>query len=329
LNLSVLLCTYRRPQALARALEALLAQRDPGAFEVLVVDNDPERSAREACRPYEGGSPPVLHIAAARPRNLPAARNEGIAASRAPLVGFLDDDAVPAPDWVSSVVRAHLETPRAAAIGGRVLPLTLLPVVPSRPAGPARIGRLLAFGRFTGNFDLDPGRPVPVDTVTGCNMTFRRTALERVGPFDPTYVGTTVREETDWCARATREGLPLFFDPRIVAWHGEDPRGGSRPEGGGGGGRGEDYGLYKTFWDTRNGVYFLRKNSDLGSAAALGFCAASLLSAFLGRNFFGRFRSPGARWAAAREVWKGWREGLALPLERRGGVPAAAPLRTA
>lgn len=323
MNLSVVLCTYRRPEPLARALEALHAQRDPGSFEVLVVDNDPERSAREVCRGFEGRTPAVLHLAAARPRNLPAARNEGIAASAAPLVGFLDDDAVPAPDWVASVVRAHLEAPGAAAIGGRVLPLSLRPEVPSRPAGPARIGRLLAFGRFTGNFDLDPGRAVPVDTVTGCNMTFRRSALERIGGFDPTYVGTTVREETDWCARASREGLPLLFDPRIVAWHGEDPTGGSRPEREGGAAA---YALYKTFWDTRNGVYFLRKNSRIGPASALGFCAASTLAAFLGRHFFERFRSPGERWAAAREVWKGWREGRALPVERAGG---GAPIRPA
>ncbi|HET6201521.1 MAG TPA: glycosyltransferase family 2 protein [Planctomycetota bacterium] len=316
MNLSAIVCTYRRAEALERCLAAFAEQRASPPFEVLVVDNDPDRSAREVCRRFEGGSFPVRHVAASRPRNLPAARNEGIAASAAPIVGFLDDDSVPAPDWVAETVHAHGENAGAAAIGGRVIPLAMRPRIPPRPAGDAPIGRLLAFGRFTGNFDLDPGRPVPVDTVTGCNMTAKRGAFELVGGFDPAYEGTTVREETDWCVRARRCGLLLLLDPRIVAWHGDDPRGGSRPE------NGESYDLYKAYWDARNGTYFLRKNA--GAGAALGFWAASLAAAALGRNFFQRFRTARARWAAARSLLRGFRDGGGIPVER-GPRPATTP----
>ncbi|MBN9271190.1 MAG: glycosyltransferase, partial [Mesorhizobium sp.] len=43
---SVCIATFRRPTELERLLEALCAQRGAPDFEVVVVDNDPQQSAK-------------------------------------------------------------------------------------------------------------------------------------------------------------------------------------------------------------------------------------------------------------------------------------------
>lgn len=64
-GLTVAIPTYRRPGAVARALRAVLAEagacREDGAgpggpVEVLVIDNDPDGSAREAVATAAGGA---------------------------------------------------------------------------------------------------------------------------------------------------------------------------------------------------------------------------------------------------------------------------------
>ena len=50
------------------------------------------------------------------------ARNTGIAAARASIIAFTDDDIRPANNWVSSISKAFKQFPEADCIGGKVLP---------------------------------------------------------------------------------------------------------------------------------------------------------------------------------------------------------------
>lgn len=114
--------TYRRPEFLARLLPQLqeqLASLPEGvAGQVLVVDNDPERSAAATVRGFGPGvryiSEPTPGIAAARQRCL-------VSAADFDLLQFIDDDEEPVGDWLLQMVEAWLEFGRPAAVAGRVL----------------------------------------------------------------------------------------------------------------------------------------------------------------------------------------------------------------
>jgi GT2 family glycosyltransferase len=64
---------------------------------------------------------------------------------------------------------------------------------------------------FTGDHSRE------VDSLTGCSMFFPRPALEKVGLFDPAYFAYS--EDVDWCLRAKRAGLKLWYCPSAILGH--------------------------------------------------------------------------------------------------------------
>lgn len=115
--------TFRRPEMLSLLLPKVLDQFDrlPAgiAGAVLVVDNDPDGSARAATAAF--GDPvryvhePAPGIAAARQRCL-------LETAGHDLLQFIDDDEEPVDDWLASMVAAWQGFGRPAAVAGRVLP---------------------------------------------------------------------------------------------------------------------------------------------------------------------------------------------------------------
>ena len=68
-----------------------------------------------------------------------------------------------------------------------------------------------------------PSHPVAVEAISGAFMFVRRSALEKVGPFDENYFLHC--EDLDWCMRFTRQGHAILFVPDVEIMH---LKGGSR-----------------------------------------------------------------------------------------------------
>lgn len=100
-SLAVLVCTFRRPELLAALLGSLAAQRTTRTFDVVVVDNDPEASARETVL---AAPLPVRYVVEPEP-GIAAARNRALdEASDADTVVFVDDDETVDPGWLEALV---------------------------------------------------------------------------------------------------------------------------------------------------------------------------------------------------------------------------------
>lgn len=112
--LSIVIPTYRRPQMLAELLDALAPQLTPET-EALVIDNDPQESARAIVEPRAG----FRYVHEPR-RGVVNARNRGVAEARGGHIVFIDDDEVPVPDWLA----AFAAQARAGVVAGfgRIVP---------------------------------------------------------------------------------------------------------------------------------------------------------------------------------------------------------------
>lgn len=119
---SVVVLTFRRNEDVAELLPRLEQQAEtvaPLQVEVVVVDNDPDGSARELVESYPSARIRYVHEPAP---GIAHARNRALdEASSSHLLVFIDDDERPMPDWLSSLVGTYRRT-GAAAVAGLVIP---------------------------------------------------------------------------------------------------------------------------------------------------------------------------------------------------------------
>lgn len=119
-EVSVVIPTFRRPGSLARALASCERQIGAPRFEVVVVDNCPQGSARAVVAQCAFGSPVPIRYEHEPVAGVAAARNRGVAAARAPLIAFLDDDEEAGEHWLEQLVATCAEH-NADAVFGAVI----------------------------------------------------------------------------------------------------------------------------------------------------------------------------------------------------------------
>jgi GT2 family glycosyltransferase len=110
-QISCVICTYNRVGLLRRVLEAFLGQTLPRTeFEVILVDDGSSDDVGSLAAHYKT----ILPLRLIRQENLGlgAAKNTGVAAAKAPIVLFMDDDDTPAPSLLAEHLRAHAAYPR-------------------------------------------------------------------------------------------------------------------------------------------------------------------------------------------------------------------------
>src|SRR5262245_22064792 len=107
---SVVIPTHNRARLLDRVLESFARQTaDRSAFEVVVVDDGSTDGTEAVCNAYrqrlDTRYVPIEWAGTG------AAKNAGIAAARAPLIVFADDDDLANPELVAQHIRAHAAHP--------------------------------------------------------------------------------------------------------------------------------------------------------------------------------------------------------------------------
>ncbi|HEY4442540.1 MAG TPA: glycosyltransferase [Candidatus Elarobacter sp.] len=167
--------TFRRPATLAALLAALASQTaGRSGIEILVVDNDPAGSAHDLVVAYASRSPLRTHYACIAEPGLSVVRNVGLAFARHRFdcVAMIDDDEIPAPDWLEQLLRVHDSSGAAAVIGP----------VPSRLPGDApawiRGGAFFDLPMFADGADV-------ADGYTGNCLIDLRASAARDLCFDP------------------------------------------------------------------------------------------------------------------------------------------------
>jgi glycosyltransferase involved in cell wall biosynthesis/GT2 family glycosyltransferase len=206
-SFSVVVCTYNRDWVLEKCLQAL-GRLDYPRYEVVVVNGPSTDDTSRVISRF----PSVKRVDNPE-RNLSVSRNLGIAASAGDIVAFIDDDAVPNPDWLRVLADGYRD-PTVGAVGGKVY-------------GPG--GEELQFDNgIVSRYGLpDAVRDEPGDCndphgewfniLMGTNSSVRRSALERVGGFDENY--EYFHDEADLFVRMIRAGYRVEHAPEAEVWH--------------------------------------------------------------------------------------------------------------
>lgn len=122
-EISVCICTFKRPSALQSLLESLSRQSlHPQLFEIIIVDNDENGSAAGVVKVFKKSHIDRSIVYAIEcQRGISYARNKTVKLSRGKLLAFIDDDEVAHPHWLSNLLM-QIELDQSDAVFGPVLP---------------------------------------------------------------------------------------------------------------------------------------------------------------------------------------------------------------
>jgi glycosyltransferase involved in cell wall biosynthesis len=125
-TVTVVVLTYQRNEDLVRAVRSVLdcaaTGKDPiwTLLEVLVVDNNPDGSAKaEVAALGDSAVVPLRYVHETTP-GIVAARNRALSEAAGRVLVFLDDDEVALPGWPSGLLSVMAQT-GAALVGGPVM----------------------------------------------------------------------------------------------------------------------------------------------------------------------------------------------------------------
>ncbi len=215
IDVTVIIPTFRRREQLVEAVRSTLAQEGV-SFEVRVLDDSPEGSAREAVESLNDAR--VEYKKRATPsRGRPAiVRNEAWPTARGRYVHFLDDDDIVVPGAYRAHVDALDANPVLSMSFGRIEAFgdDLLAVEREKAfwsGGADRARRSARLGRFA--FVATMLFDGAMFQNSACMV--RKKALEDIGGFD---VVMPVQEDTEMHARGTRRHGCAFLDRIVVRY---------------------------------------------------------------------------------------------------------------
>jgi glycosyltransferase involved in cell wall biosynthesis len=203
---SVVIPTRARPATLRATVESLLAC-DPCPSEIIVVDQSPDTTSRDALSPYLDD---IVYLPTASV-GVSVARNLGIRAARHDIIALTDDDCVVPPDWplrITTVVREH---PTVGVFFGNVV------AMPHDPA----LGFVPAYEITEPFIARSVADKTRVEGLSA-NMAFPRSTWHALHGFDELLgVGGMLRSsaETDFTLRALQQGMAVMDEPSITLRH--------------------------------------------------------------------------------------------------------------
>lgn len=216
LDVSILVCTYNRERYLPKCLKGL-AEQDyhVDKYEIIVIDNNSSDSTASIVSEFQKKHDKLnCRYFLETQQGLSFARNRGIKESKAPIVAFIDDDAIAEPDWLRFLL-IPFNNPQVVGVGGKTELQFLAPC-------PDWINK-----KWYLEYQPSVGEPFPASDgkwPIGVNMALRKEALKDMEePFN-TSLGRKgelllAGEETDLFRRLSKAGGLIMIQPRAMVQH--------------------------------------------------------------------------------------------------------------
>ncbi|MBI1790360.1 MAG: glycosyltransferase family 2 protein [Acidobacteria bacterium] len=212
--ISVIVVNWNRRELLRACLKSLESQTgfDPGAVEVIVVDNgSTDGSAEMAEREFR-----VVLIRNRENRGFCAANNQGIAAARGQWIALLNNDAEADPYWLRELERVFEGRPEVGMAASKIL-------VHEDPRRIDKAGHLIYLdgqNRGRGSGEIDRGQYDRLEETLwpdGCAAMYRREMLDLIGGFDEDLFAYA--DDAELGLRARIAGWKCLYAPGAVVRH--------------------------------------------------------------------------------------------------------------
>ena len=195
---SVIIVTYNTDKKLlSQNLESLDMQTDKN-FEIIIVDNSDKIDIKPIVSKYS-----LKYIKLNKNYGLSLARNIGIKFAKSDIVIFLDDDAIPAQNFVEEHVRAHKKY-NILGLRGKSLPRTST-----------------IYNYFVSHYNYGE-KTIPCFINLEGNSSFKRDVIIEVGGFNPELQGAGGYEGLELTYRIVskyKDKSKLIYYPNAVIYH--------------------------------------------------------------------------------------------------------------
>lgn len=215
-EVSAIVVTWNSIRWIAACLESLIEDLKTCSYEIMVVDNASSDGTADS---VQERFPEVRLIRNTKNVGFAMACNQALLLNRAEYVLFLNPDTKILPGAVRTLVEFMNKQPQAGAVG----PILLNPDGSLQLTGNAAPSLRNIFSETFFLDRLFPRSPVwgahkqshrdraglmEVDWTMGACLMVRRSALEKVGPYDENFF--LFFEETDLCLRLKKAGYKIF-----------------------------------------------------------------------------------------------------------------------
>ena len=213
--ITAIICTRNRARLLDLCLRSLQRQTAPREqYEVLVIDNGSSDDTPSVCAAHASSGVRYIVEPVA---GLSRARNTGWREAKAPIVGYLDDDAQALEGWMAGALAVFQNVHPAPAWAGGPIDLDW------QSPPPEWLDASLQGCLGILNLGDSPRWMSSQEQLVGCNSVFPRALLEEMGGFDERLgrVNNLLLsgEETQLQKRIEARGGRLYYHPDIRIRH--------------------------------------------------------------------------------------------------------------
>jgi glycosyltransferase involved in cell wall biosynthesis len=223
-DFSVAIRTYNKADQIPPILEALRSQADTKSisWEIVIVDNNSTDNTADLIREYQVNwdcSFPIKYFFEPT-QGASIARKRAIQEAQGELIGFLDDDNLPAPDWVAEAYSFGKMHPEAGAFSGQIH--GKFEVEP--PPNFRRIASYLAIierGDKVFSYNTRKGRVLP----PGAGLIIRKQAWLDCVPSNLLLLGPVGKslglkgEDMESLAHVQNAGWEILYNPKLHIYH--------------------------------------------------------------------------------------------------------------
>jgi GT2 family glycosyltransferase len=211
---SVIVVCWNVADVLARCLDQLFAQDYPNKEIIVVDDGSSDSTLEEAEAAQARGDLEVVR--SSRNRGCPHARNMGLRRANGEILAFIDADGFAEPSWLRHLVAAFEADATVGGVASTVF-FAANPIVLNGAGGIVNRQGWAADLSMSESYERAEIASEALYPM-GCGMALRRSALERVGPFDDRMLN--YYDDVDYGVRLWRAGFRVVVAPDARIDHG-------------------------------------------------------------------------------------------------------------